>query len=104
MTKTEALRIIHRGALQYQANLVNRNVLFVTLDKNKKIELFEVSFLPRNFLHLTGTQTKLSSVAFYSMACRDRLSDRDISFASDGTTEKKLDVLITAKNLHFAFS
>jgi len=99
MTKAEALRIIHSGAKEYQQNLVNRNVLFVTLH-NGKAELFEASFLPRNFLHLTGVRTIHSSTAFYSMARRDRLSEKDIEFAVDGTTEKKLDVLIALMNIH----
>jgi len=82
-TKSEALRIIHNGAVAYQNNLVNKNVLFVTL-VNGKTELFEASFLPRSFLHLTGVSTKLNSTTFYSLALRDRLRDQDIAFALDG--------------------
>jgi len=99
MTKLEALRIIHSSAKSYNENLVNRNVLFISLN-NGKAELFEASFLPRNFLHLTGVCTELNSTAFYSMARRDRLSSKHIDFASDGTTEKKLDVLKALMNIH----
>ena len=98
MTKQEALRIIHNSAKTYNENLVNKNVLFISLS-NGKVELFETSFLPRNFLHLTGVHTKLNSTAFYSMARRDRLSITHIEFASDGTTEKKLDVLKPLMNI-----
>ena len=93
ITSSEALRIVHSGALAYQKNLVNRNVLFVALNNNKA-EMFEVSFLPRNFLHLTGVRTKLNSTTFYALALRDRISKQDIAFADDGTTDKKLDVLL----------
>ena len=92
-TKSEALRIIHSGAVAYKNKLANNNVLFVTVSDGKA-EKFEASFLPRNFLHLTGVRTKLNSTTFYSLALRDRLSEHDIVFAADGTTDKKLDVLI----------
>ena len=97
-TKSEALRIVHSGALAYQKNLVNNNVLFITLNNNKA-ELFEVSFLPRNFLHLTGIRTKLNSTTFYTLALRDRLRKQDIALADDGTTDKKLDVLQSLMNI-----
>jgi len=98
-SKSEALRIIHSGAVAYQNNLVNKNVLFVAVSLGKA-ELFEASFLPRNFLHLTGIRTKLNSTTFYSLALRDRISEQDITFADDGTTDKKLDVLQSLMNIH----
>ena len=67
-TKAEALRIIHNGAVAYQNNLANKNVLFVTL-VNGKTEQFEASFLPRNFLHLTGVRTTLNSTTFFLNHC-----------------------------------
>ena len=98
-SKSEALRIIHSGAVAYQNNLVNKNVLFVAVSLGKA-ELFEASFLPRNFLHLTGVRTKLNSTTFYSLSLRDRISEQDIAFADDGTTDKKLDVLQSLMNIH----
>jgi len=99
MSKSEALRIIHNSAVAYKENLVNRNVMFITVN-NSKPEIFEASFLPRNFLHLTGVLTKLNSTTFYSLALRDRLNERDIEFTDDGTTAKKLDVLRSLMNIH----
>jgi len=98
-TKTEALRIIHNSALAYQNNLVNKNVLFITVN-NGKADLFESSFLTRNFLHLTGVHTHHNSTTFYALAIRDRIRDRDISFAADGTTDLKLDVLKSLMSIH----
>ena len=98
-TKSGALRIIHNGAVAYKNNLANKNVLFATVIGGKT-ELFEVSFLPRNFLHLTGVRTKLNSTTFYSLALRDRLREQDIAFAVDGTTDKKLDVLKPLMSVH----
>jgi len=97
--KLEALRIIHNSAVDYKGNLVNRNVMFITVNFSKP-EIFETSFLPRNFLHLTGVRTKLNSTTFYSLALRDRLSEKDIDFTDDGTTAKKLDVLRSLMNIH----
>ena len=97
-TKSEALRIIHNGAVAYQANLSGNNVLFVTVVGGTP-GLFETSFLPRNFLHLTGVRTELNSTTFFRIALRDRIRERDITFATDGTTDKKLDVLPSLMNI-----
>ncbi|MDR0490196.1 MAG: hypothetical protein LBH28_02975 [Oscillospiraceae bacterium] len=97
-TKSEALRIVHSGAVAYQNNLVNKNVLFVALNHGKA-EPFETSFLPRNFLHLTGIRTELNSTTFYRLALRDRVGEHNIAFAEDGTTDKKLDVLQSLMNI-----
>ena len=98
-TKSEALRIIHNGAVAYQNNLVNKNVFFVTVIDGKAAQ-FEASFLPRNFLHLTGVRTELNSTTFFNLALRDRLREQDIAFAADGTTDKKLDVLKPLMSIH----
>jgi len=98
-SKSEALRIIHNSAVAYKATLSNRNVLFIAI-RDGKAEPFETSFLPRNFLHLTGVRTKLNSTTFYNLALRDRLREQDIAFADDGTTDKKLDVLMSLMNIH----
>ena len=98
-TKSEALRIIHNGALAYHNNLANKNVLFVAVD-NGKADPFEASFLARNFLHLTGVRTSHNSTTFYALAIRDRIREQDISFAADGTTDQKLDVLNKLMNIH----
>ena len=95
----EALRIIHNCALDYKNNLAHKNILFVTL-KDSVAAYFEVAFLPRNFLHLTGVQTKLRSADFYYLAVRDRLREQDFRFAFDGTTDKKLDVLPILMKIH----
>ena len=97
-TKLEALRIIHNSAVAYQKNLLNKNVLFIAVNHGKA-EPYEASFLPRNFLHLTGIRTELSSTAFFSLALRDRIREHDIAFATDGTTDKKLDVLQSLMNI-----
>ena len=98
-TKSDALRIIRNCAISYRDNLENKNVLFVSTADNKA-ETFEVSFLPRNFLHLTGIITKHNSTTFYSLTLRGRLREQDISFADDGTTEMKLDVLDSLMKIH----
>ena len=98
-TKSEALRIIHNSALAYQNNLSGKNVLFIAVN-NGKADPFEASFLTRNFLHLTGVRTSHNSTTFYTLAIRDRIREQDISFAADGTTDRKLDVLKSLMNIH----
>ena len=98
-TKREALRIIHSSALAYKENLVHNNVLFLTLGASEATH-FEAAFLPRNFLHLTGVKSELTSIDFYDLALRDRLREQDFHIAIDGTTDKKLDVLPSLMNIH----
>jgi len=98
-TKQEVLRIIHNSALAYKENLVHKNVLFLTLSTSVATH-FEAAFLPRNFLHLTGVKSELTSIDFYDLAVRDRLREQDFRIATDGTTDKKLDVLLSLMNIH----
>lgn len=97
--KQEALRIIHNCALEYKDNLVNKNIIFITLC-NGSIAFFETAYLPRNFLHLTGVNSNLKSVDFYDLAVRDRLNERDFHFNSDGTTNQKLMILPKLMKIH----
>ena len=99
LVKMEALRAIHNGALAYQENLVHKNLMFVTIQKNTA-SCFEAAFLPRNFLHLTGVHTKLNSTDFFTMAVRDKLSERDFELTRDGTVRLKLSVLPSLMNIH----
>jgi hypothetical protein len=98
-SKAEALRIIHNSAVAYKTNLLNRNVMFVAL-KDDIMQFFETKFLPSNFKHLTGIITRLNSTRFYEAAYSNKLKQSDISFARDGTTQKKLDVLYSLMSIH----
>jgi len=97
--KAEALRIIHNSAVAYKNNLLNRNVMFVAL-KDELTLIFEAKFLPSNFKHLTGIITSLNSTRFFEAAFSNKLKESDISFARDGTTQKKLDVLYSLMSIH----
>ena len=52
--KKAALSIILSAAEEYEKNLNGNNLLFLLLDKHKKISYFEVEFNSGNFMHLTG--------------------------------------------------
>ena len=97
----EALSIIFKAAESYQKNLIDQSLLFLCLDKHKKTYCIEVTFDASNFKHLTGVQTKLSALHFYEMCLDHRLSTNDFSFAEDGTTIWKMEVLprLISKNL-----
>ena len=97
----DALSTIFKAAESYQKNLINQSLLFLCLDKHKKTYCIEVTFDASNFKHLTGVQTRLSALHFYEMCIDHRLSTDDFSFAEDGTTVWKMEVLprLISKNL-----
>lgn len=94
-TKQQAVSVIVDCAAMYEKNLNGRQLLFVLKDKHKHISFFETSFYSFNFLHLTGVKLDVSITAadFYELCLRHRLSANDFSFAKDGTTILKLEIL-----------
>ncbi|GHV34678.1 hypothetical protein FACS1894187_05770 [Synergistales bacterium] len=103
--KEEATRIIHSCALLYLYNLSCKNIMFVS-NNNNQSAYFESSFLPHNFLHLTGVSLTpdktigLDKSTFLQFAAEDRVSPNHINFATDGTTKMKLSVLPNLMNIH----
>lgn len=97
MDKKEALRIILKSAKEYDKNLSNNNIMFVYRNKRQQLFSFEVTFLPRNFLHLTGikiTNKEInSSIKFYRACISNKLSVKDFKYSEDGKTVMKINVL-----------
>ena len=101
ITKKDALATIFSCASAYEQNLVRKNLIFVTTTKdNNKVSFFETTFLPSNFRHLTGVDTKIDSLDFYDLALKRRLKAEDFDFMTDGTTKMKLSVLQSLMNIH----
>lgn len=103
-TKKEAIKIILQSAEQYKLNLLNKSLLFITMDKHKRTSSLEVHFVKRNFLHLTGVvidSSNLSPNSFFDACIDKRLGMNDFEFAEDGTTNLKLAILpaLMTKNL-----
>ena len=94
-TKQQAISIIIDCAAKYEEHLNDHQLLFILKDKHKHISSLEVSFYPYNFLHLTGIKLINNTAAadFYERCLSHKLSSEDFSFASDGTTQLKLEVL-----------
>lgn len=67
--KKAALAVVFSCADLYQKNLVDRNLLFVCMDKYKRVYCLEVSFDISNFLHMTGLKTHLTPRAFFNKFC-----------------------------------
>ncbi|MBQ4417996.1 MAG: hypothetical protein II870_00040 [Synergistaceae bacterium] len=103
MKKEAAIKIITSCAKSYKNNLENKNLLFIFGDLQTP-EYFEASFLPRNFLHLTGIKLVegriVSSKDFYDRCLNGKLSPDDFYMAQNGTTDMKLSVLPQLMNLH----
>ena len=94
-TKQQAISIIVDCAAKYEENLNGYQLLFILKDKHKHISFLEVNFYPYNFLHLTGIKLIDNTTAadFYERCLNHKLSPEDFSFASDGTTQLKLEIL-----------
>lgn len=95
-SKEQAIKIVIKSAEAYKKNLSGKNLLFICMDKAKKIFCIETVFTESRFLHLTGFKVdkeKISATDFFERCIDHRLSVNDFEFAKDGTTELKLDVL-----------
>lgn len=95
----DIIRTITDCAKQYDANLVNNNLLFVSLTEADAACL-EVAFMPQNFKHLTGIVTTMTGLEFFDAAVQGQLGESRISMARDGTTQMKLDVLPRLMSIH----
>ena len=102
-TKQQAISIITDCAVKYKENLDGYQLLFILKDKYNHISSLEVSFNPYNFLHLTGIKLadKTTATDFYERCLNHKLSPDDFSFAPDGTTQLKLEILpqLMVKNI-----
>lgn len=94
MDKKESLAIIYDCAKRYKENLAGRTLMFVYMDKHKRIGCLEVSFDASNFQHLTGIETQeLTSREFYRCCIDKRLGMGQFKLSAKGTTVLKLQVL-----------
>ena len=103
MKKEAAIKIITDCAKSYRKNLENKNLLFV-FGALQSPEYFEASFLPRNFLHLTGVKLSPNRISgstdFYGRCLSGQLSPADFDMAQNGTTDMKLSILPQLMQLH----
>jgi hypothetical protein len=100
-TEESAVKTIHSCAVQYEQNLANKSVLFLST-KDNTAGFLEVTFLPQNFLHLTGVKSNLNGERFFNAALLNRLNTDDILLAPDGVSDLKLDVLPQLMNIHLS--
>ena len=103
MTKKEAISIITKCATLYKANLCDKQLAFVFRDGNNKTKYVEVSFRSNNFMHFTGIETKndTKANAFYREAVNQRLTESNILFKDNHTTELKLQILSSIVNIAY---
>lgn len=96
----EALKIILKCSKLYRDNLLNSNLLFLFQNRDtKQYEYYEMLFLSKHFLHLTGVETQHSANAFYDKCVNNKLKESDFKLRSDGTTVLKLEVLEKLMNI-----
>jgi hypothetical protein len=99
LTKEEAAYKIHQCAIMYNDNLLNKNILFLSICNNKSY-YFESAFFENNFKHLTGVEGGLEPALFFNAALNNKLGNNDIKFKKDGTSELKINVLPKLMNIH----
>ncbi len=110
MDKRRAIQIMTKAADIYRNNLEDQKVLFLYgLPSEVKKQLqtegkilsaiqgYEVAFHRYNFQHLTGVRLNkgetASAIHFYQKCLDKRLTENDFTFAKDGSTRQKLDIL-----------
>lgn len=110
MDKRRAIQIMTKAAALYHADLEDQKVIFlygVPAEVRKQLQAesgmllsiksYEVAFHRYNFLHLTGVKVDrsgvVSAIHFYEKCLDNRLKLEDFSFAKDGSTVQKLDIL-----------
>ena len=93
LNKDDVLKTIIKSANLYKKNLVNKNFLIVSKNRNEPYNFWELKFEKKQFLHLVGVKTNLSSKHFYTKATTKKLSINDFEPRTDGTTELKIAVL-----------
>lgn len=118
MNKRRAIQIMVNAAELYKENLEDQKILFLygipsevrkqLQTEHKKllaIKSYEAAFQRYNFLHLTGAKLKCteidSAIHFYQKCLDHRLMETDFSFAKDGSTVQKLDILENMMRLHW---
>lgn len=93
ITKLQALSVVFAAASDYQENLVDKSLLFVCMDKHKRVHCVEVTFDTSNFKHMTGFKTDIDALQFFDLCANRRLKEGDFEFSDDGTTPLKMQVL-----------
>lgn len=93
LNKEDVLKQVVSAARKYKSNLLGRNFLIVSKKRNEEFKYWELKFEKRQFKHLVGLETSLSSNHFYEKSTKGKLSIRDFELKKDGTTQLKLEVL-----------
>ena len=106
MDRKDYIASIYEAADRYGECLLNKNLLFVYLEKPNKIGIMETAFRDYNFMHLTGvtfaSEKKMSATKFYQDSIERRLKQKALLFRTDGTTEQKLTILPTMINAYLS--
>lgn len=95
--KRSAAALIHKVALLYQSNLLNRYVLFIP-ERSEPIETF---YSARNFQHLCGYdyRRRISPEVFFEQALANTLSDASLVAKYVRNTRAKMRILPTIMHI-----
>lgn len=105
MDKEQARRVLICSAEKYEMNIAGKSLLLV-LSKDYLVTPYSVfkyiiiESSDRNFLHLTGVNTKLSAKQFYNKCLNGNLNINDFTLSRKSEDLMKLDVLEKACGLY----
>lgn len=97
-SKKEALTKMSLAAKKYESQLSGKKLLFVAKE-NKNLKCYEMTFMPVNFKHFTGMDSKESAINFYEALLSGQLKPANFDFKNKILTSMKLDVLEEAMSL-----
>lgn len=93
MNKPSIINQIYEAVDFYEQSLKNKKLLILYGHNANNPESIECLFLNTNFKHLTGIDNNDPPLVFYKKCLNRRLSEEDIIFKKDNTTEIKISVL-----------
>lgn len=110
-TKQEAISIVTSCATKYEAELLDKSLLFVCRNtKTNTVHCYEFFFYASNYLHFTGldyqdkpdaTEDPSRAKRFFQKCLVHKLKLEEIEFSENGMTPFKLEILpkLMTKNL-----
>ena len=97
--RKEIIKRIIEGAIKYNDNLLNKNVLFI-FENKQKLDFIETIFNDWNFLHLTGLRYYKNATDFFQDCLNNKLSQENIKIKNKGFTQLKLEILENAMSIN----
>ena len=97
--RKEIIKRIIEGAIKYNDNLLNKNVLFI-FENKQKLDFIETIFNDWNFLHLTGMKYYKNATEFFQDCLNNKIAPINIEMRKKLFTQLKLEILENAMSIN----